>query len=50
MHKRFITFFIKNDDLWQFLLKGKGRLYDTFNFKEMNIFDTLNENTNQMHK
>jgi len=30
--------------------KGKGRLNDTFDFKEMKIFDTLNENTNQMHK
>ena len=29
--------------------KGKGRLYETFDFKEMNIFDTLNENTNQIH-
>ena len=38
---------------WRFAtisFKGKGRLYDAFDFKEMNIFDTLNENTNQMHK
>lgn len=31
-------------------VKGKGRLNETFNFKETNIFDTLNENMNQMHK
>jgi len=30
--------------------KGKGILYDIFNFKETKIFDTLNENMNQMHK
>ena len=37
---------------WWFVtisFKGKGRKYDTFDFKEMKNFDTLNENTNQMH-